>query len=76
MATKREPEPHDDQIARVEMMADGGEKWDLSPNDLAALRTVLDERAALLSALKEIHEPCDGGEDCYTCPVIAKAEGR
>lgn len=45
-------ETYDEQIARVEMMAAGDNKWDLSDNDLAALRAVLKERAELLRWLK------------------------
>lgn len=39
-------ESRDEQIARVQAMAEGQDTWDLSDNDLAALRTVLAERAA------------------------------
>lgn len=31
-----------DQLSRVRQMADGDPQWDLSPNDQAALRAVLD----------------------------------
>lgn len=48
----RETETHEDQLARVESMAGGHPKWDLSTNDLIALRTVLKERAELLAAMK------------------------
>ncbi len=37
------PEPFDSQLSRVRQMADGDPQWDLSPNDQAALRAVLDE---------------------------------
>ncbi len=32
----------EDQVGRVELMASGDPQWDLSDNDRAALRTVLD----------------------------------
>lgn len=32
---------HEAQMGRVEMMASGDPKWDLSPNDIAALKYVL-----------------------------------
>ena len=43
-----------EQIARVHQMAKGDPTWDLSENDLAALRTVLAERDAYGEALQEI----------------------
>ena len=37
-------ESFEDQLSRINMMASGNLTWDLSPNDQAALRAVLDER--------------------------------
>lgn len=34
----------DDRLCRVELMATGSPTWDLSPNDLVALKAVLDDR--------------------------------
>ena len=34
-------------IERLELMADGDPQWDLSDNDRAAIRTVLDELLSL-----------------------------
>jgi len=34
---------------RLELMASGDAKWDLSPNDIAAIRALLDELARLLN---------------------------
>ena len=42
-----------EQLSRVkEMASDPGDTWDLSLNDQAALRAVLQERKELLAALK------------------------
>lgn len=57
-----------DMVSRVESMASGSATWDLSDNDLKALKFVLEERAALWAALKAIlDEPhgcpmCDSGK--------------
>jgi hypothetical protein len=48
-------ESHAEQISRVEQMAQGDSgTWDLSLNDEAALRTVVQERRDLLTALKDL----------------------
>jgi hypothetical protein len=46
-------ETFQEQLARVEMMAEGHDTWDLSDNDTAALKAVLAERSDLLEALEE-----------------------
>lgn len=46
------PETAEQQLARVELMAGGSETWDLSANDQAALKTVLQQRDAALEALR------------------------
>ncbi len=46
-------------LERVEMMASGDPKWDLSPNDVTALKGVIAElRAAraVVAAAKELNE--------------------
>jgi hypothetical protein len=45
-----------EQFDRVELMASGHESWDLSQNDLAALRMVLAEVAQLRALLAEIDD--------------------
>lgn len=45
------PESHQEQVSRVEMMAEGHDTWDLSDNDTAALKTVLGDRKLILDAL-------------------------
>lgn len=42
-----------DQLSRIEQMASGSPTWDLSPNDLAALRAILAERAEVVRILSE-----------------------
>jgi hypothetical protein len=88
--TAPETESFTEQLSRVGQMAhDSGDTWDLSLNDQAALRAVLDDRAGLLKALKQIHNwILDGGpvgEGAHplfiksyklTVAAIAKAEGR
>lgn len=79
------PEYHNEQISRVNQMANGGDTWDLSDNDMAALRTVLDERKELYEALKEIvcwpaqgggaDTPAGRGAQCETLrEALAKAQ--
>jgi hypothetical protein len=50
----------DEKLSRVEMMASGDATWDLSQNDLAALRAVLKDRAwmqeCFSSATRQLHE--------------------
>lgn len=47
-------ESHKDKIARVQGMASGvNDTWDLSDNDVAALRTVLKDRADLLEMCRK-----------------------
>jgi len=44
-----------EQVMRVRQMAgDTGDTWDLSLNDQAALQAVLDDRDALLAAVKAL----------------------
>jgi hypothetical protein len=45
----------DDNLCRVELMASGNSKWDLSPNDLKALNAVLNDRKELAERVKR-HE--------------------
>lgn len=50
-------ESFDDQLSRVGQMASGSPTWDLSPNDIAALKAVLvnfNRRADEISRLKEL----------------------
>ncbi len=47
-------ETHAEQIARVEMMAQGDATWDLSENDMVALTAVLTDRSELLKALQNL----------------------
>jgi hypothetical protein len=71
------PEPHSEQIARVEMMAAENnawdDSWDLSDNDKAALTTVLTERAELLKWLKWYADNPGGHPEARI--AIGKAEG-
>lgn len=67
-------ESHADRIARVEAMAAGGETWDLSDNDIAALRTVLSDRAELLKWLKWYVDHSVGHPDARI--AIGEAEGK
>lgn len=75
-------ETHAEQIARVEMMAEGQDTWDLSPNDLDALNAVLYDRAELLKALQEcVRVLEDMGHGQLVCALDAKvaigeAEGK
>lgn len=54
-------ESHDEQIARVGCMASGDPTWDLSDNDVEALKTVLKDRAELLNTLKSALAYLDRG---------------
>lgn len=75
-------ETHSEQIARVEMMAEGQETWDLSDHDTQALVTVLGDRAELLKALQECARVLeDMGHGQLVCALDAKvaigeAEGK
>lgn len=44
-------ENYEDKRARLDMMAKGDPTWDLSPNDVAAVRTILERHDALKSQL-------------------------
>jgi hypothetical protein len=52
-------ETHKEQIARVEMAASDRDTWDLSDNDVLALKAVLEDRAALLAACASASQ-CEG----------------
>ena len=47
-------ETREEQLDRVRLMANGNDKWDLSPNDIAALSTLLSERDELSEKLREL----------------------
>jgi hypothetical protein len=49
-------EAFEEQMARMRMMANGGDKWDLSPNDRAALVAVLGRYAEMEAALHQISD--------------------
>ncbi len=57
-------ERHSDQLSRVRGMAAGAATWDLSDNDTAALATLLNDRAMLLYALKELVRATEGADNC------------
>ena len=69
-----------EQLRRVGLMSCGCEPWDLSDNDMLALRTVLLQRQELLAALKAITdvrvEKSAGKAIAMAEAAIAKAEGR
>lgn len=75
-------ETHAEQIARVEMMAESQETWDLSENDTQALVTVLTDRNELLKALREcLRVLTEMGHGQLVCALDAKvaigqAEGK
>jgi hypothetical protein len=46
-------ESYDEQLERVRMMAEGDDTWDLSSNDLAALKAVLSALAAVAAERDE-----------------------
>jgi len=47
---------YDRAIARLHMMADDeGDSWDLSPNDVVAIRTVVAHTDRLIAAIREAH---------------------
>jgi len=75
-------ETHAEKIARVEMMAEGQDTWDLSDNDTEALTVILRERSDLLKALREcVRVLEDMGHGQLVCALDAKvsigeAEGR
>lgn len=43
----------EDAISRLRLMADGNPKWDLSDNDRAAIKILLEENEKLRVALRE-----------------------
>jgi hypothetical protein len=45
-----------DKLARLQGMADGDPTWDLSDNDMEAIRWVLDERQRMQEALKRVRQ--------------------
>ena len=51
---------------RLELMASGDAKWDLSPNDIAAIRAMLDELARLLN-MAEAELAALKARTCATC---------
>lgn len=55
-------ESFEDQLSRVEQMAGGDPTWDLSNNDIAALKAVLADRVQLKSLL-------DVPAPTYKCPI-------
>lgn len=70
-----------DKICRVTMMTVAGSKWDLSDNDVAALKHLLTSRAELLEMLNYFwnYVRLIGISDATLANVdslIAKAEGR
>lgn len=79
-----EPESFAEQLSRLRQMAAGDDTWDLSDNDTAAIRAVLDSHARLLAGLQHMQtcstcaegswsECLRGGTDA--ADAIAKAEG-
>lgn len=57
-------ESFEDQLSRVGQMASGSPTWDLSPNDIAALKAVLvnfNRRADEISRLKSLVNRAVGG---------------
>ncbi len=88
---KRHGESHADQIARVCLMATGDSQWDLSDNDVVAIKTVLEERNTLRDVLLCVQEwlmfsrPLDRPDlwhplfvkaNDLTAQALAKVEGR
>jgi hypothetical protein len=73
------PEPFDEQLSRVRLMASGAPTWDLSENDLAALQAVLEDRDRLLRGAKHAlaynTAPMDDPAVVELRDVIAQAEG-
>lgn len=69
-----------DKLSRVRMMASGSETWDLSRNDVAALKHVLTALAAatedLTAARALLRECLEGREDCddLTCSTTNRCE--
>lgn len=69
-------ESFDDQVSRVELMSTGDPTWDLSPNDLAALKAVLADRERLrklveravvgLKCVGRFHYPHDEASEPHT----------
>ena len=47
-------ESFEDKLSRVEQMASGSETWDLSDNDIAALKAVLADRRGLYNRVQEV----------------------
>jgi hypothetical protein len=58
-------ESDDDKLARVRLMAKGDPTWDLSPNDLAALKYVLAQLAAAQACERKLRsklsDVCEAG---------------
>lgn len=51
-------EEYDDQLSRVRLMSQGDPTWDLSPNDVAALKAVLSRASMLPDAVMLIRRLC------------------
>lgn len=62
-----------EQVSRVRQMADRSGTWDLSDNDVAALRTVLEQRDALLAALLGFMDQPDTAESYDKAMAAAEA---
>lgn len=67
-------EPVTEQVDRVAQMADGFGEWDLSDNDMEALRTVLRHRSTLLTALKALVAAVEARDNSIDCGVSSHAE--
>ncbi len=48
-----------EMLSRVESMASGSQTWDLSKNDIEALKYVLKSRAEMEAYIKRIDHPAD-----------------
>ena len=77
------PESFTEQLSRVRQMTRDNGTWDLSTNDIAALRAVLQSHAELYEALtallelgrKDTSNPKYDGYYATAAAAIAKAEG-
>jgi len=54
----RSEESRAERLQRVQQMADGGETWDLSENDRAALTTLLIDREQAIGIATELRQAC------------------
>ena len=60
-------ESFEDQLSRVGMMASGSPTWDLSPNDIAALKAVLANRNRQADMIAELRGLLDEMTDSQSC---------